>query len=711
MASRNTIRFIVALTVIALQVAALPAFAQAPAAAPRLAPPIAEKRPKIDVAHGDRREDDYFWLRERENPAVKAYLEAENAFAEQTLSPTRTVQEALYTEMLSRIKETDLSVPYREESHVYYYRTEQGKQYRIYCRKRDAAGAPEEITLDLNEMAKGHPFMGLGAYEVSDDGNLLTYSTDNTGFRVYKLHVKDLRTGQVLPDTRDDVGSVAWAADNRTLFYTTKDSAKRSYRLWRHALGAPRDDLVYEEKDPMFNIHAERTRSKAFILLGSDSLTTSEVRFLPADQPTGTWKTVTPRKHEREYEVAHHGDLFYIRVNDTGRNFRLVTAPVSDTAESSWKEILPHRPDVMLEGIDLFANHYIVWERRNGLPEVRVTDLRTGASHSIAFPEPTYSVFPSNNPEWNTTVFRYSYQSLVTPPSIFDYDMDGRKSTLLKQDEVLGGYDPARYASVRLEATAGDGTMVPISVVRRKDTVLDGTAPMLLTGYGSYGFPLPVTFASDRLSLLDRGFVIALAHIRGGGEMGKTWHDRGRMMNKMNTFTDFISAAEHLTAARYTSKDRLVITGGSAGGLLMGAVTNLRPDLFKAVVTRVPFVDVINTMSDASLPLTAGEFEEWGDPRIKDQYECMKRYCPYTNIQPKAYPAMLVKTSFNDSQVMYWEPAKYVAKLRAMKTDGNPLLLVTNMGAGHGGASGRYDKLRETALDYAFMLQQVGIAK
>lgn len=676
----------------------------------QLAPPVAGKRPKSDEIHGDLRVDDYFWLREKSNPEVKKYLNAENAYAEQLLAPTKGLQEKLYQELLGRIKETDLSVPYRQDGYFYYSRTEKGKQYAIYCRKKGALEAAEEITLDLNQLAAGKTFMGLGAYEVSSDGNWLAFSTDSTGFRIYNLQIKNLRTGELLSDHAEDVGSVFWAADNKTLFYVTKDAAKRPYRLYRHVLGSAQYDLLYEEKDERFSLFGSRTRSGKYLIVYSGSLTTTEARFLPADAPASEWQILLPRQQEREFEVDHHDGHFYIRVNDTGRNFRLVSAPVQDPSEKNWQEVVPHRPEIMLEGVDCFANFYALYERQNGLPQIRLTDLKSGESHYLVFPEPAYSAFPSTNREWDTNLLRYSYQSLLTPNSVFDYDVTTRQSTLLKETEVLGGYDKNQYASERLYATAKDGARIPISIVYKKSFQKDGRSPMLLNGYGSYGFALPVSFSSNRLSLLDRGFAFALAHIRGGGEMGKAWHDQGRMLNKMNTFTDFIACAEYLIAEKYTAKDRLIIEGGSAGGLLMGAVTNLRPDLFKAVVSHVPFVDVINTMLDESLPLTVGEFEEWGNPKKKEEYEYIKQYCPYTNLAKKSYPAMLVKTSFNDSQVMYWEPAKYVAKMRSLKTDKNPLAFVINMGAGHGGASGRYDRLREIALDYAFMLMQVGLA-
>jgi oligopeptidase B len=675
-------------------------------------PPSAKKVRKASILHGQPWFDDYFWLRDKPNPDVAAYLEAENAYTDAVMAPTQALQEALYKEMLGHIKETDVSVPYREGGYLYYSRTEEGKQYPIYCRKKGGPDATEEVTLDLNELAKGQKFMAIGAYTVTDDGNLLAYTTDNTGFREYTLRVKDLRTGELRPETAEKVASVAWANDGQTLFYTTDDPAKRPYRLYRLRLGSPLPgDLVYEEKDELFRVGVGRSRSKGYIFLGIGSHTTSEYRYIPADQPAAEWKVVAPRRHEHEYDVDHHGDRFYIRTNDKGRNFRLVSAPVSDPRPESWTEVVPHRPDVMLEGLELFKNHYVLLERERGLPEFRVTDFRTGASHSVEFPEPAYSAFSGANAEFDTPVFRYTYQSLVSPNSVFDYDMDKRTAVRLKEQPVPGGFDRENYASERLFATAKDGVRVPISLVYRKGLKRDGTAPMLLTGYGAYGYPYPVMFSSNRLALLDRGMSFAIAHIRGGGEMGKAWHDQGRMMNKKNTFTDFIAAAEFLISEKYTSSGRLAVEGGSAGGLLMGAVTNMRPELFKVVVSRVPFVDVINSMVDASLPLTAGEWEEWGDPRRKPDYDYMLSYSPYDQIAAKAYPALLVKTSFNDSQVMYWEPAKYVARLRTVKTDDNPLVLKTNMAAGHGGASGRYDYLREVAFDYAFVLTQLGIFK
>jgi oligopeptidase B len=693
-------------------VTALQAPAQATAAQSAPAPPTAATRPRILAIHDDSIPDPYFWLRVKSDPAVREYLEAENAYAEQVMAPLKPLRETLYHEMLSRIKQTDLTVPYRDDGYYYYTRTVEGQQYPIFARRKGSLGAPEQVTIDVNDLAKGQVFMGIGDFEVSDDGNLLAYSYDSTGFRQYRLRVKDLRTGQLRRDAVGRVTSVAWASDNRTLFYTVEDSAKRPYRLYRHTLGSSAPDaLVYEEPDQRFTVSVFRTRSDKYLLLDVSSHTTSEMRFLPADRPTAVWTLVAPRIADQEYYIDHHGDRFFIRTNDTGRNFRLVSAPVATPDRGHWTEVLPHRDSVMLTGFDLFARHWVAYERRNGLPEIHVTDFRTGARKSIGFPEPVYSAFPSANLEFNTTKLRYSYQSLVTPASTMEYDVATGASTLLKQTEVLGGYDKSKYATERRYATARDGTRIPISLVYAKDVGKDGRAPMLLGAYGSYGSSSNPGFSSNRLSLLDRGFVVAIAHIRGGGEMGKAWHDQGRMMHKMNTFTDFIDAAQYLVDNQYTSKERLVIEGGSAGGLLMGAVTNMRPELFKAVVSHVPFVDVINTMLDETLPLTVGEFEEWGDPKKVDEYRYMRQYDPYLNLARKAYPAILVTTSFNDSQVMYHEPAKYVARLRTLKTDANPLLLVTNMGAGHGGASGRYDRLREIARDYAFMIWQVGLAE
>ncbi len=675
--------------------------------------PAAKKVPHMQKLHGDELVDPYFWMRERDNPEVKAYLEKENAFAEAFMKPTEGFQKALYDEMLARIKETDLSVPYREHGWYYYARTEKGKQYPIYCRRKGSPEAPEEIYLDVNELAKGERFMNVWARTVSDDGRWLAYSTDNTGFRDYTLWIKDLTTGQRLPDKVERVGSVAWTPDNKTLFYTTTDPAKRPHRIYRHTVGTDpsTDALLYEEKDERFRVAAFRSRSGAYVFFPVQSHTTSEWRYVPASTPAAELRVVAPREQEHEYSVDHRGDLFYILTNDRGRNNRLVSAPAADPKRANWKEVVAHRDDVMLEDFDLFANWTVLSERQDALPRIRVADAAVANGYRIEFPEAIYYAAVQNNKEFDTPTLRIEYESFTTPPSVYDFDMKTKERRLLKQQEVLGGYDPARYASERRYATAADGTKVPISLVYRKGFVADGRAPLLLTAYGSYGASSDAGFDSTLVSLLDRGVVYAVAHIRGGGDLGKAWHDQGKMLKKKNTFTDFIACAETLVADRYTSADRLVIEGGSAGGLLMGAVVNMRPELFHAVVARVPFVDVINSMLDESLPLTVGEFEEWGNPKIREQYEYMKSYSPYDNLEAKAYPAMLVKTSFDDSQVMYWEPAKYVAKLRTLKTDSNPLIFKINMSGGHGGSSGRYDKLKEIAFDYAFVLTQMGIAK
>jgi len=678
--------------------------------AEKLAPPVARRQPQVMELHGDRRVDEYAWLREKESPEVRAYLEAENDYADSFTASAAQLRENLYGEMLARIKQTDLTVPARQGNYFYYSRTQEGKQYPIWCRRAGSEEGPEEVLLDGNVLAEGHEFFSLGGYEVTDDGTLLAYTTDFTGFREYTLRVKDLRTGQLLPDTIEHVTGMVWAADGRTLFYAVEDEAKRPYRVLRHGVGETSDALVYEEGDERFRVGVSRSRSRAILFLDSVSHTATEVRFLAADSLEGQWRLVAARQAEHEYEVDHHGDRLYIRSNRTGRNFALFSAPLTDPGIENWKEVVPHRADVMLAGMDFFAGHSVILEREAGLPRMRVTDLGTGEWHRIEFPEPAYSAGPGENFEFETNIFRYTYESLVTPRSVFDYNLSTRERTLRKQTEVLGGYDPAEYVTERLAAPAADGTQIPISIVFRRGRPRDGSRPLILIGYGSYGYALPVSFNSNRVSLLDRGFALALAHVRGGGEMGKPWHDQGRMLNKRNTFTDFIAAADFLVDQGYTGHDRLAIHGGSAGGLLIGAVLNLRPDICRVALMHVPFVDVINSMLDSSLPLTVGEFEEWGNPLEPEPYVYMRTYCPYTNLAPRAYPAMLIRTSLNDSQVMYWEPAKYTARLRTLKRDGNPLLLKVNLAAGHGGASGRYDYLREVAFDYAFLLQQFGLA-
>jgi oligopeptidase B len=672
-------------------------------------PPVAPRVPVSATLHGDLRVDEYAWLRDKDDPRVKAHLEAENAYADEVMKPTAPAKETLYKEMLARVKETDLSAPYRKGKYWYYARTEEGKQYPILGRKEGSLSSAEEVVLDLNDLARDHDYFAVDAFVVTDDGSLLAYSVDTTGFREYTLHVKDLRRRANGPESIPRVSSAAWSADGRTLFYVTDDDAKRPYRLWRHRLGESADALIYEEADERFSLNLRRSRSGGYVFLDADSHTTSESRYLPADRPADEFRLVLPRSPDLEYEIDHGDDLFWIRINDRGRNFRLVCCPVSDLSPGAWTEVLPHREDVMLAGIEPFKGHLVAYERAEGLDRFLVIDLETAERHAVAFPEAAFSCFPDINAEFDTPLFRFRYQSMVTSQSVYDYDVITRERTLVKRVEVQGGYDPSRYAIERIHATAPDGTRVPVSLAYRTDTPRDGSAPLHLVGYGAYGFPLPVLFSSNRLSLLDRGVICALAHVRGGGEMGKPWHDAGRMAHKANSFTDFIAVASHLVGAGYTAHDRLIAEGGSAGGLLMGAVANLRPDVAAGMILKVPFVDVINTMLDTSLPLTVAEFEEWGNPADPGDYARLKTYCPYTNLSRRPYPAMLVKTSLNDSQVMFWEPAKYVARLRALNEGAPQVLLKVNFAAGHGGSSGRYDALREIAADVAWMLATWGI--
>ncbi|MDX1935327.1 MAG: S9 family peptidase [Capsulimonadales bacterium] len=676
-------------------------------------PPVATKRPRVFTIHGRELKDDYFWLREKTNPEVLEYLKAENAYQERIMQPTKDLQERLYREMLGRIKETDENVPYRQGAFFYYTRTEEGKSYPIHCRKAGDPNAPEQVVLDLNEIGKDKPFTALGAYSPSDDGRFLVYSIDHSGFREYYGRIRDLTTGEDLPDDLGKITFAFFAGDNETVFYGVEDAAKRPYRVCRHRLGQPKesDIPVYEEADELYRAYAYRTRSKQFIIFLSASSVTTEASFLTDDAPESAPKLLFPRRTEIEYYPDHHGESFYLRINDRGRNFRLVTVPTSEPDLSKAVEILPHRPETLLERVDLFRDFLICSEREGGLPRLRITELASGDTHYPAFPEPAYSASVGVNPEFDTSTLRYVYQSLVTPSSVYDYDLRTRVAELKKRQEIPSGYDPSGLRSERIVATAADGTKIPISLVYKEGLVRDGSAPLHLIAYGSYGFSYPITFSTNRLSLIERGITVAIAHIRGGAEMGKAWHDQGKMMNKKNTFTDFIACAEHLIAEKYTSSDRLTIQGGSAGGLLMGAVVNLRPDLFRAVISDVPFVDVINTMLDATLPLTVQEYLEWGNPNEPAAFEYMLSYSPYDNLEAKDYPAILITTSLNDSQVMYWEPAKYTAKLRTLKTDPNLLLLKTNMDAGHGGASGRYDALREIAFEYAFLLAQLGKAE
>ena len=674
-------------------------------------PPVARRRPKVLARFGDRRTDPYFWLRDRDDPGVIEYLRAENRYTEAVMKPLERFRDALYEEMLSRIQETDQSVAYRHHGYWYYQREVKGLQYPIYCRREGSMEAPEEVLLDENEIAKDRAYTSVGAFEVSPDGNLLAYTVDLTGFRQYTLHVKDLRTGALTADTAERVTSLAWAADSRTLFYVEEhETTKRSYRLHRLALGGGAVE-VYLEPDEAFDIGICDSRSEAFLVLAIVSKDTSEIRVLPSDQPLGGLRLLVPRRKGHEYYVEHRGDEFFIRTNDRGRNFRLVRAPVDDPSPKNWKEVLGHRPMVMLEQVEVFRDFWVAVERDKGLLKLRITRFAGGKGRHIAFDEPVYSAYPGTNLEFDAARFRFIYESLVTPRSVYEYELASATSILLKRYPVLGGYDPSCYAMQALTAVAKDGTRIPISLVYRKSLRHGAPQPLLLYGYGAYGIPIDPYFSASRISLLDRGMIFAIAHVRGGGDRGKLWYDAGKLLRKKNTFTDFVACAQSLVRRRCTAPDRLVILGGSAGGLLMGAVVNMRPDLFRAVVAQVPFLDVVTTMLDRTLPLTVGEYLEWGNPARRRYYRYMRSYSPYDNLKRRAYPAMLVETSYNDSQVMYWEPAKYVAKLRTLKTDRNPLLLKTVMEAGHGGASGRYDALRDLAFTYSFILDQVGLAK
>ncbi len=683
-----------------------------PPAAAEPVPPVAPVGPAVTTIHGESRIDEYAWMRDRSDPRVIAYLQAENAYTESVMRHTEELQERLYLEMRGRIKETDLSVPERLDGWLYYTRTETGGQYPIYCRRRDQPGAAEEVLLDQNPLAADHAYYRLGAFEVSPDHRLLAYSADTSGAESFTLVVKDLATGELLPDTIENTSpSVAWANDSSTLFYVVLDDSRRPCRLFRHRLGGDPagDTLVHYEPDESFFLDVGRSRSRRYLVLDLASHSTSEVRVAPADEPEAPFQVIEPRRTGIEYDVAHHGDRFFIVTNDGAPNFRLVSAPAVSPSREHWAEVLPYRPAVKIDSVDAFRDHLAVWERESGLRQVRIIELASGSEHLVAFPEPVYTVRQHENPEFDTRVLRFSYTSLVTPNSVVDYDLSSRTWTVRKQTEVLGGYDPSLYRSERVLATAPDGVRVPVSLVYRLPLALDGTRPLLLAGYGAYGVSLEPAFSSTTLSLLDRGLVYAMAHVRGGEEMGRPWYEEGRLLRKRNSFTDFIAAAEHLVAEGYTSPDRLVISGGSAGGLLMGAVTNLRPDLFAAVLAEVPFVDVVNTMLDATLPLTVIEYDEWGNPNLPEYYEYIRAYSPYDNVESKDYPHLLVTAGLNDPRVAYWEPAKWTARLRARKTDRNRLVLRTNMGAGHGGASGRYDFLREVAFKYAFVLDVLGV--
>ncbi len=679
-----------------------------------LTPPKAAQQPKELKMHGDTRIDNYYWLNQREDEAVIAYLEAENAYTKDMMSHLDTFQEQLYQEIIGRIKPDDQSVPYKDNGYFYITRFEKGKEYPIYSRKKETLEADEAIMLDANELAEGYDYYAVGGRSVSPDNRLLAYGEDTLSRRIYTLRFKNLETGELLEDQIPGTnGSAVWANDNQTVFYTLKDpTTLRSYRVMRHRLGTPvsEDVEVFKEADDTFLSFAYKTKSDKYIVIGSYATLSQEYRVLNADTPEGAFRLIQPRERGLEYDIAHFGEHFYIRTNLDAQNFRLMKTSEEQTTKDNWEEVIPHRPDVLLEDMDIFKDYLVLSERKAGITQLRVRPW-DGEEHYIDFGEEAYLAYTSVNPEFDTPILRLGYTSMTTPNTTYDYDMGERTFKMLKQQEVVGDFDPDNYQSERLMVKARDGVEVPVSMVYRKGFEKDGTQPLLLYGYGSYGNSMEPYFSSVRLSLLDRGFTFAIAHIRGGEEMGRQWYEDGKLLNKKNTFTDFIDVADHLIDARYTSKEQLFAMGGSAGGLLMGAVVNMRPDLWKGVIAAVPFVDVVTTMLDDSIPLTTGEYDEWGNPNEKAYYDYIKSYSPYDNVEAKAYPPMMVTTGLHDSQVQYWEPAKWVAKLRELKTDDNPLVLHTNMEAGHGGASGRYRRYKETAMEYAFLLDLAGRAE
>lgn len=677
--------------------------------------PRAKIQPTVFEKHGHQRIDNYYWLNERTNPEVIAYLKAENAYTDSVMAPTIGLQETLFVEFRTRIKQSDMSVPYKQDDYYYYTRYEDGKDYPIHCRKRGSLDAPEEIMLDLNELAQGHGFYAVGGLAVSTNQNLLAFAEDTVGRRMYTLRIKNLATREMLPDLIPAVtGNVAWANDNRTLFYTKQDPATlRWHRIYRHELGTDpsTDILVYEEKDETFSCSVFKTKSKKYIMIASSQTLSDEYRYLGANTPRDTFTVILQRERGHEYSVEHFGNDFYIRTNAGAKNFRLVKAPVGNPSKRNWTEVVPHRGDVFFQDFEIFSGHLVTVERKNGLVRMHIRTWTGEGAHEIDFGEPAYAAYLSTNLEFNTTILRYGYTSMTTPNSVYDYNMVTKEKILLKRDEVLGGFNPGNYRTERIYAVAHDGKQVPISIVYRKGTQKDGKNPLLLYGYGSYGASQDASFNPFRISLLDRGFIYALAHVRGGQELGRDWYEDGKLFKKKNTFTDFIACAEHLVKEQYTNPDRLFIQGGSAGGLLIGAVVNMRPDLFKGAIAAVPFVDVLTTMLDPSIPLTTAEYDEWGDPNKKEYYDYILSYSPYDNVEAKPYPNLLVTTGLHDSQVQYFEPAKWVAKLRALKTDTNLLLLRTEMEAGHGGASARYKRYREIAFQYAFLLMLAGIIR
>ena len=673
-----------------------------------LTPPIAKAIPFSYQHLGHNFVDNYAWLQDKTNPEVISYLEAENTFAKSVLQPTELLQENLYQEMRASLQEDDFSAPERYGEYFYYWRMQAGQQYKIFYRKHTALDAPEELLVDENQLAVGKSYCRVLIFEPSPDHQLLAYSVDTTGARVFDLYIKDLQSGLIVSGPIAQTAySAAWASDNRTLFYTVFDDSHRAYKLFRHTVGSDpaADVLVYQEPDESFFLSISRTRSAGFLLLTLSSQTTSEVHYLPADQPTGEFRLIHPRQHWLEYYVEHHGDRFLIRTNDLAENFKLMEAPIADSSKKNWRELIPHRSDTLLENVAAFQDHLVLYERQGGLACIRLsgTDVISNVVY-ISFPDPVYTYRAAKNPEYTTNLLRFYYSSLVTPESTIDYDLQTGSWDVKKRQEIPSGYDQSLYTSERLFATAVDGVKVPISLVYRKGLRRDGYNPLLLEGYGSYGFSSEPDFETKRLCLLERGYVYALAHVRGGSELGRAWYENGRLMHKVNTFTDFIACAEHLIAQGYTSNDHLAIMGGSAGGLLVSAVTNMRPGLFKVTAAMVPFTNLITAMLDPKLPLTVIEYEQWGNPYDPQAFDYMLSYSPYDNIVATAYPHIYAKAGLNDLQVPYWDPAKWVAKLRSLKTDNHHLVIVTNMGAGHGGASGRYDQLREDAQVYAFII-------
>jgi oligopeptidase B len=678
-------------------------------------PPKAKKIPKRLEKFGEVRVDDYYWLKERDNPAVIKYLKDENAYTAAMMAPVEGLRKKLFQEFKKRIKQTDMSVPYLRDGYYYYTRTEAGKNYPIYCRKKGSLEAPEEILLDVNQVSPESKFRSVTSVEASPGRDILSYAVDTVGRRFYTIRFKNLDTGATLPDAIPNVtGNLVWANDNRTVFYTRQDPATlRSYQVYRHVLGTDpaTDPLVYEEKDDTFSCYVSKTKSKRYLLIASYQTLSSEYRYLDADRPKGEFRVFVPRQRDHEYSVDQLGDYFYIRTNFRAKNFRLMRTPVGETGMEHWTEVIPHRRDVLLEGFDLFKDYLVATERRNGLIGLRIIPWTGPSEHYVEFGEPAYVVRPTENYGFDTPVLRYGYASMTTPYSIYDYNMATKEKKLLKRQEVLGGFDSANYRTERVYATARDGTRVPISLVYRVPFKRDGKSPLLLYGYGSYGHSTEAAFDPYRISLLDRGFVWAIAHVRGGEEMGRSWYDDGKLLKKKNTFTDFIDCAEYLVTEKYAHPKKLFAMGGSAGGLLVGAAVTMRPDLFSAVVAMVPFVDVVTTMLDDSIPLTTAEFDEWGNPNKKKYFDYILSYSPYDQTKPGSYPSMLVTTGLHDSQVQFWEPAKWVAKLRAVKKDRRLLLLKTEMQAGHGGLTARDDRYREIAFYYAFILRVAGIEK